>query len=571
MQRTATLRLFPVSIGALVAAVAMALLLAAPVAAAATLTATLTGAAEVPGPGDTDGTGSAVVVINAAAGTLCYTVTVNGIVTPTAAHIHQGAAGVAGDIEVALTTPAGPGPFTSNACAGPGDYVLTDPGDFGSAALLLADIEANPQNYYVNVHNADLPAGAVRGQLAFSTAPATTAASYINPDTGMATANPNVNANSSCETPDDADAQQVSPAGSTVNNVHNDACLFDAQGLDVDAQVSFESSGVGVISACPDPDGAGGPKMATNTGTRCTLTGYQETGAMGDFEYHARLNSQEPGTQTVVFCLDPNGNGCSDATISDSITIVWYEPVTIMVMKHNCANVRTAAEFLAVEARAATNPTTPDAAFGKTVETVLECPTVVRPGNTQTAGAVAGGTSNFEFTVAGNIDTAETLSTDGAFTQTALCEDDVMYDANRNGVLNDNVCLDLSHYAFTVNSDGTVTITETGAPAGFSFGALRFTPGTGDDATVVSASGGVIKLNITNDADGMVMLHVYNFAGTAAATPAPTPVVRALPDTAVWTDAGLPGSDGLALILATVALGSLGYVGYRTLAARRAR
>ncbi|MBA2263858.1 MAG: CHRD domain-containing protein, partial [Chloroflexi bacterium] len=447
---------------------------------------------------------------------------------------------LAGTPTSACTTPktsptassAPAGPYTSNDCADAGDYVLVPAdGDFATPALLLADIEANPQNYYVNVHNAEFPGGAVRGQLAVSTAPAATASSYIHPDAGAATANPNVNANSSCETPDQTDTQQVSPAGSTANNVHNDACLFDALGFDVDAQVSFDSSGVGVISGCPDPDGAG-PKTATNSGTRCTLSGYQETGAMGDFEYLARLNSQVPGTQTVVFCLDPEGNGCADATIKSSITIVWFKPVNIMVMKHNCAKVNTAAQFLAVEARAATNPTTPNAAFGKTVETVLECPTVVRPGNTQTPGAVAGGTSTFEFTVGGNIDTAKTLSTDGAFTQTALCEDDVMYDANRNGTLNDNVCLDLSHYAFTVNSDGTVTITETAPPAGFSFGALRFTPGTGDDATLVSASNGVIRLNITNDADGMVMLHVYNFAAAAAANadaggkPAPEHDVR---------------------------------------------
>ncbi len=89
----------------------------------------------------------------------------------------------------------------------------------------------------------------------------------------------------------------------------------------MDAQVSFESSGVGVISACPDPDGDG-PKTVTNDGTTCTMSGYQET-FPGELEYHARLNSEEAGTQTVVFCADPEGNGCDDATISDTITITW--------------------------------------------------------------------------------------------------------------------------------------------------------------------------------------------------------------------------------------------------------
>lgn len=322
MTASRTSRMFPISMGAFISAVTIALLLASPVAAAATLTTALTGAQEVPGPGDPDGTGTATVVVNAAAGTLCYVVSAANIQVPTAAHIHTGAIGVAGDVEIALTTPAGAGPFTNNDCADAGDYVLTDAGDFATPAALLADIEANPQNYYVNVHNAEFTAGAVRGQLAFSAAPAIRAASYINPDTGATTANSDVNANSECETPDEADTQQVSPAGSAANNVHNDACLFDAGGFDVDAQVSFESSGVGVISGCPDPD-ATGSKTATNTGTRCTVTGYQETGVDGDFEYHARLNSQVAGIQTVVFCLDPEGNGCSDATISDSITITW--------------------------------------------------------------------------------------------------------------------------------------------------------------------------------------------------------------------------------------------------------
>jgi hypothetical protein len=32
-------------------------------------------------------------------------------------------------------------------------------------SALLQAIKLNPKNYYVNVHNADYPAGAIRGQL----------------------------------------------------------------------------------------------------------------------------------------------------------------------------------------------------------------------------------------------------------------------------------------------------------------------------------------------------------------------------------------------------------------------
>jgi hypothetical protein len=184
---------------------------------------------------------------------------------------------------------------------------------------------------------------------------------------------------------------------------------------------------------------------------------------------------------------------------------------TVMVMKHNCADVATMAEFEEVEARAATNPTTPEAAFGPTVETVLECPTVVLPGDEQVAGAVAGGESTFDFSVS-DADGTAVLSTDGMFAASAACETDVMYDADRSAELDANVCLDLSHYAFEVSTNGPVTVTESAAPSGLVFGALRFTPGSGDEAALVSAANGEIVLDVAGDEDGMIMLHVYNFA-----------------------------------------------------------
>ncbi|MDQ3043901.1 MAG: hypothetical protein M3R06_01940 [Chloroflexota bacterium] len=153
------------------------------------------------------------------------------------------------------------------------------------------------------------------------------AVSYINPDTGSATENADVDPDSDCDNPDRTDTQMVSPAGTTTNNVHNDACLFSggySYGQQrFDGPVSWDSSGVGVISACPDPDGPGGPKTATNTGTRCTQTGFQTTGMAGDTEYHIRLNSFVAGTQTVVFCYDPELNGCGDAQVKDQIVITW--------------------------------------------------------------------------------------------------------------------------------------------------------------------------------------------------------------------------------------------------------
>lgn len=169
------------------------------------------------------------------------------------------------------------------------------------------------------------------------------AVSYINPDAGAATANPDVDPNSSCFSPDRSDTQQLSDPGTANRNVHNDACFFGRSSRDwggdrrdrgsdekVDGPATYEATGVGFISACPDPDNAG-PKVAILSDTngdgrndRCFQSGYQEKGTAGDKEFHARLNNDSTtGTQTVVWCYDPDQDGCSDEYIKDTITINW--------------------------------------------------------------------------------------------------------------------------------------------------------------------------------------------------------------------------------------------------------
>ncbi len=113
------------------------------------LTASLTGANEVPGPGDPDGTGTAVVSVKPSSQRLCFELSVDNIAPATAAHVHDGPAGVAGPVVVTLTPPSD---GSSEGC------VTAD-------KTLLKDIKKNPAEYYVNVHNAEFPAGAVRGQL----------------------------------------------------------------------------------------------------------------------------------------------------------------------------------------------------------------------------------------------------------------------------------------------------------------------------------------------------------------------------------------------------------------------
>ena len=117
--------------------------------------------------------------------------------------------------------------------------------------------------------------------------------------------------------------------------MHSDACFFGRWGNDsgsvadtVDGPASFESFGVGLISAFPDPDNAG-PKVAILSADRkrCFQSGFQEKGVAGDTEFHARLNNRTdlggPGTQRVVWCYDPENNGCSASRVKSTVTVTW--------------------------------------------------------------------------------------------------------------------------------------------------------------------------------------------------------------------------------------------------------
>jgi hypothetical protein len=112
------------------------------------------GAEEVPGPGDPDGMGTAMVTLDMAGGQASFTINVSNITLPAAAaHIHEGARGVAGPVVVPLMPPGANGSSSSS--------VSVD-------AALMERIRQNPAGFYVNVHTSDFPGGAVRGQLSMS-------------------------------------------------------------------------------------------------------------------------------------------------------------------------------------------------------------------------------------------------------------------------------------------------------------------------------------------------------------------------------------------------------------------
>ena len=106
-------------------------------------------AAGVPNQGDLEGTGTAQVTVNVGQSRVCYELEVDDIAAATAAHIHVGASTTTGAIVVPLDAPSD---GDSSGCA-----TVTKE--------LAKQLISNPDNYYVNVHNAEFPGGALRGQL----------------------------------------------------------------------------------------------------------------------------------------------------------------------------------------------------------------------------------------------------------------------------------------------------------------------------------------------------------------------------------------------------------------------
>lgn len=115
------------------------------------LVAPLSGTEEVP-VGDADGTGFARLTFDTTANTLSYSIVVQNIDQPTASHIHTGFIGANGPVLVNFN------PTFVNGIA---------TGTIPVNAATLNNILGNAPGFYVNVHNAAFPGGAVRGQVSY--------------------------------------------------------------------------------------------------------------------------------------------------------------------------------------------------------------------------------------------------------------------------------------------------------------------------------------------------------------------------------------------------------------------
>jgi len=113
-----------------------------------TVSAKLTGKAEKP-TGDPNGSGFVVVKLNEDTRRVCWTFSkIKKIGTPQAAHIHKGKAGKSGPVWIPLGAA-----FKAKGCT-------------TATKHQVDEVLEYPNRYYVNIHNAKYPNGAIRGQLA---------------------------------------------------------------------------------------------------------------------------------------------------------------------------------------------------------------------------------------------------------------------------------------------------------------------------------------------------------------------------------------------------------------------
>lgn len=135
-----------------------------------TLGAVLTPSQETPAPTTIAGFGNATVTFDSTRQNITVTITVSNLGSPiNNFHIHEGAPGVQGPVIINLIGLGGT--FVNG----------TMTGTFPVAADVAGRMVLNPNNFYVNVHTAQFPIGAIRGQLAYVSGGPVSYASELRP------------------------------------------------------------------------------------------------------------------------------------------------------------------------------------------------------------------------------------------------------------------------------------------------------------------------------------------------------------------------------------------------------
>jgi major membrane immunogen (membrane-anchored lipoprotein) len=199
------------------------------------------------------------------------------------------------------------------------------------------------------------------------------------------------------------------------------------------------------------------------------------------------------------------------------------EDVTINVMKHICnPNVQDIDDFNDVDVN--NNGET------EFTDKVLSCPTVLLEGDDYVDGTVHFSENRpFNFRVTDQNNDNQDIA-DATLVNQQVCEaeepddpeENTIYlgaDVNDDGLM--NACLDTSLYSYeNVAGGDDISVVELLSPTGQAGGALEFTPPSlngdfneevtlGDDGD--RFEGGVVELDSTEDNDGTITLHLYNF------------------------------------------------------------
>lgn len=113
-------------------------------------TTALVGNQVVPGPGAADATGTAKLTADPTLGTICIDLSVQALDRAAVTHLHRARRGASGPVVLVLSPPVG----------GRSKECLQVENALANAVI------ADPAGYYVDVHTAAHPNGAIRGQLA---------------------------------------------------------------------------------------------------------------------------------------------------------------------------------------------------------------------------------------------------------------------------------------------------------------------------------------------------------------------------------------------------------------------